>query len=114
MKTDAPLGLIGGTLRYDPRVITIRSITHGNFFGDSRLTPSVSAKGVTDGVLALSVSPHHDAPVLMGAGVLITLEVEAIGAGESLVTLDEANMQLRTTDGRALLLKSVPCSLVVE
>jgi hypothetical protein len=100
VKTTTPLGLAAATLRFDPRVVAVRGVTHGSLFGEAKdalpsITPSIDARG---SLLAL-IAPAASAPI-NGMGVLLFVEVEALSAGDSDVTLDGAGVHLMSVSGQ--------------
>lgn len=100
VKTTTPLGLAAATLRFDPRVVAVRGVTPGSLFGEAKetmpsITPSIDARG---SLLAL-IAPAASAPI-SGMGVLLFVEIEAISAGESDVTLDQSGVHLMSVGGQ--------------
>ncbi|HJR09260.1 MAG TPA: secretin N-terminal domain-containing protein [Pyrinomonadaceae bacterium] len=100
VKTTTPLGLAAATLRFDPRVVAVRGVSQGSLFGESKaaapsITPSIDARG---SLLAL-IAPAASMPI-SGMGVLLFVEIEAIGAGDSDVTLDQAGVHLMSVSGQ--------------
>lgn len=100
VKTTTPLGLAAATLRFDPRVVAVRGVTHGSLFGEAKealpsITPSIDARG---SLLAL-IAPAASTPI-NGMGVLLFIEVEALSAGASDVTLDGAGVHLMSVGGQ--------------
>ncbi|HEX8117424.1 MAG TPA: secretin N-terminal domain-containing protein, partial [Pyrinomonadaceae bacterium] len=74
MKTEAPLGLVTATLRFDPKALAVRSVTQGGLSGAPVLTQSVDPSGV----LVVSAVPAAGAPALTGEGLLLVIEVEGL------------------------------------
>ncbi|HYG11416.1 MAG TPA: secretin N-terminal domain-containing protein [Pyrinomonadaceae bacterium] len=100
VKTSTPLALAAATLRFDPRVVAIRGVTHGSLFGEKKellptLTPSIDARG---SLLAL-IAPAANTPI-NGMGVLLFVDIEAVAAGESDLTLDQAGVHLMSVAGQ--------------
>ncbi|MCA1565171.1 MAG: hypothetical protein LC803_05965 [Acidobacteria bacterium] len=100
VKTSTPLGLAAATLRFDPRVFAVRGVTHGSLFGEAKellptVTPSIDPRG---SLLAL-IAPAANTPI-NGMGVLLFVEIEAVGAGESDFTLDQTGVHLMSVAGR--------------
>ncbi len=58
-----------------------------------------------NGLVLVSITPAAGTSSLTGTGVLLTLDIEATGAGESAVTLDTNNSHIVNTDGRDVLLQ---------
>ena len=114
VKTSTPLGLAAATLRFDPRIVAVRNVTHGSLFGEAKellptITPSIDARG---SLLAL-IAPAANTPI-NGMGVLLFVEIEAIGAGESDVTLDQAGVHLMSAAGQNVATQLAHTRLVVK
>jgi general secretion pathway protein D len=114
VKTATPLGLAAATLRFDPRVVAVRGVTHGSLFGEAKealpsITPSIDARG---SLLAL-IAPAASAPI-NGMGVLLFVEIEALGAGESDVTLDQAGVHLMSVSGQNVVTQLAHTRLTVK
>ncbi len=102
MKTDAPVGLATATLRFDPKVLAVRSVSQGILTGDKATAPSVTQSVDQSGVLVVSVAPAAGAAPLTGEGLLLIIEVEALAAGEGSLTFDAGKVHLIATDGRTI------------
>jgi general secretion pathway protein D len=102
LKTDAPVGLATATLRFDPRALSVRSVTQGTLAADKSgatvLTQSIDPKGV----LVVSVSPAAGAQPLTGEGLLLVIEVEALAAGDASLQFDADKVHFIATDGRSV------------
>jgi|GEM_PF-246731 len=114
VKTSTPLGLAAATLRFDPRVVAVRNVTPGSLFGEAKelsptITPSIDARG---SLLAL-IAPAANTPI-NGMGVLLFVEIEAVGAGESDVTLDQAGVHLMSAAGKNVATQLAHTRLVVK
>jgi general secretion pathway protein D len=117
LKTDAPLGLAALTFRFDPQQLRISEVSMGNLLAGNAaggaqpmLTQSVDAKGI----LLVSVAPSSGAQPMTGAGVLVFIDVEAVGAGESLFSFDKNNVHLIAADGRTVLLDLSEVKVVIK
>ena len=107
-----PLALAAATLKFDPRVVAVRSVTKGSIFNGPQpptVTPSVDPRGT---MLAL-VAPPAGAPV-SGMGVLIFVELEALAAGESELGFEPAGVHLMSADGRSVAAQLKSARLVVK
>jgi general secretion pathway protein D len=114
VKTSTPLGLAAATLRFDPRIVAVRGVTHGSLFGEAKellptVTPSIDARG---SLLAL-IAPAANTPI-NGMGVLLFVEIEAVAAGESDVTLDQAGVHLMSVAGQNVATQLAHTRLVVK
>jgi hypothetical protein len=103
LKSDAPLGLAVLTLRFDPRVIKIQAVSAGTMFSDG-IAPSISSSADAGGVCLISVSTMNGGQPLKGTGVMLFLDIEAVGAGDSGLTFEKAKTNLMATDAREVVL----------
>jgi general secretion pathway protein D len=103
LKTDASLGLVALSLRLDPRVLVVRSVSGGTLYAptEARLTHTFT----TEGLLLVSVAPNSVATAISGAGVLLVVEVEAVADGAGDLSFGEDDVHLVATDGRKIILK---------
>ena len=103
LKTDAPLGLVALTLRLDPRVLAVRSVSGGTLFKPS--DAQVTHTSTPEGLLLVTVAPNSASSAISGAGVLLVFEVEALAPGAEGLRFDADDVHIVATDGRKLLLK---------
>jgi general secretion pathway protein D len=108
LKTDAPVGLAAATLRFDPKALTVRSVTQGGLGGDKSLAPVVTQSVDPSGVLVLSVAPAAGSRPLTGEGLLVVIEVEGLAPGETSLLFDADKVHLIATDGRAVRPRTTP------
>ncbi|MCA1613810.1 MAG: hypothetical protein LC800_06605, partial [Acidobacteria bacterium] len=103
VKTGTPLALAAATLKFDPRVIAVRSVTQGSIFGEGAAgaKPSITQSAGASGQLLALVAPPSGTHVT-GMGVLLFVEVEALAAGVSAVGFDRAGVHLMSADGRGV------------
>jgi general secretion pathway protein D len=113
VRTGAPLGLAVVTLRFDPHVIKVNSVTAGSLFANAKTAPALTQSIDQNGMLLVSLVPAAGSPV-NGEGVLLNIEFEAIAAGDSLLAFDLANVHLVASDGRNILLQVEPVKLTVK
>ena len=113
VRTGAPLGLAVVTLRFDPHVIKVNSVTAGSLFANAKTAPALTQSMDQNGMLLVSLAPAAGSPV-NGEGVLLNIEFEAIAAGDSLLAFDLANVHLVASDGRNILLQVEPVKLTVK
>ncbi|HZH31120.1 MAG TPA: secretin N-terminal domain-containing protein [Pyrinomonadaceae bacterium] len=114
VKTSTPLGLAAATLKFDPRFVAVRSVTHGSLFGEVKeslptITPSIDPRG---SLLAL-IAPAANTPI-NGMGVLLFVEIEAVAVGESDVTLDQTGIHLMSVAGQNVATQLGHTRLVVK
>ncbi len=116
LKTDAPLGLAVVTFRFDPHSIAVRNVLPASLTTSSGTAAPTLAQSIdaANGVLLVSITPPAGTSSLTSAGVLLTLDIEAIGAGESAVTFDTNNTHIVATDGRDVLLQLARSRITVK
>jgi general secretion pathway protein D len=113
VKSEAPVGLAVLTLRFDPKVIKINSVSAGSLFANAKTAPTITQSIDEHGVLLVSLTPAAGAPV-SGDGALLNIDIEAIGAGDSALAFDLNNIHLMASDGRKTLLQIEPIKLTVK
>jgi len=113
LKSEASLGLAVVTLRFDPRVVKIGNVSAGKIFANAKTAPTVTQSIDPKGVLLISLAPAIGSAVT-GEGVLLNIEVEATGAGNSAIAFDLSNVHLVAADGRATTLQLNPTTLTVK
>ena len=102
LKTDAPLGLVAATLRFDPRTVAVRSVSSAVLSADKAGAPLVTHTIDSKGVLVVSVAPASGATPLAGEGLLLIIEVEGLAVGEATISLDADKVHFVATDGRTV------------
>jgi general secretion pathway protein D len=102
LNSNVALSLAVLALRFDPKVVRVTAVSAGTLFGSGKapiLTQSIDANGMC--LLSLSAN----GALMHGSGPLVFLQVEAIGAGETGITLDKGNLHLVALDGREVVLE---------
>ncbi len=112
-KSDAPLGMAVLTMRFDPNVIKIKSVSAGSIFSNTKVAPTLTQSIDAHGLMLVSLTPAAGSAV-NGEGGLLSFEVEAIGAGDSALAFDLANVHLVASDGRYVTLQIEPIKLTVK
>jgi general secretion pathway protein D len=113
VRTGEQLGLAVLTLRFDPHVVKVNSVTAGGLFANAKTAPTLTQSIDQNGMLLVSLTPAAGSP-LSGEGALLTIEFEAIAAGDSSLAFDLANVHLVASDGRNILLQVEPVKLTVK
>ena len=113
ISSEAPVGMAVLTLRFDPKVVKINSLSAGSLFANAKTAPNITQSIDEHGVLLVSVTPAAGAPV-SGNGALLNIDIEAIGAGDSVLAFDLNNVHLMASDGRNTLLQIEPIKLTVK
>lgn len=115
LNSNVPLGLAVLTMRFDPRVVKINNVTAGSMIaGASGTVPNISQSINPGGICLVSISALNGMPALKGTGVLLLLEVEAVGAGDSGLAFDKLKTNLMATDARDVLLDFAQGTIVVK
>jgi general secretion pathway protein D len=113
LKSDAPLGMAVLTMRFDPNVIKIKSVSAGGIFLNAKVAPTITQSIDAHGLMLVSLAPAAGSAV-NGEGGLLNFEVEAIGVGDSALAFDLANVHLVASDGRYVTLQIEPIKLTVR
>ncbi|HSP63490.1 MAG TPA: secretin N-terminal domain-containing protein, partial [Pyrinomonadaceae bacterium] len=112
-KSDAPLGMAVLTMRFDPNVIKIKSVSAGSIFQNAKVAPTITQSIDAHGLMLISLAPAAGSAV-NGEGALLNFEIEAIGVGDSALAFDLANVHLVASDGRYVTLQIEPIKLTVK
>jgi hypothetical protein len=108
-----PLGNTTARLHFDPRVLAVRGISQGPWAGAAQSAPTIMQSIDPAGLISLAISPQPGAPLKSGASVILFLEIEALAAGESVISFDP-NAQAVTSDGRSVKLQMTESRLTVK
>ncbi len=113
VKSDAPLGMAVMTLRFDPKVLKVSSISMGDLFANAKTAPTLTQSVDEHGLILISIAPAAGSSITAD-GSLININVEALSAGDSVLTFDLSNVHVVASDGRPLLLDIQPIKLTVK
>jgi len=105
LKSDVPLGLAVLTLRFDPRVIKVSGVSGGTMCSGAKETlPGISQSVDPSGVCLISISALNGVAPMKGAGVMLFIDIEAVGAGDSGLVFDKEKTNMVATDARDVVL----------
>ena len=107
------LGATTARLRFDPKVVAVRGISQGAWPDGAASAPVVMQSIDPAGTVTLIVSPQAGAPLKAGASVLLYLDVEAVAAGESVISFGP-DAHIAGPAGRALSLQLTESRLTVK
>src|SRR5215471_3012396 len=113
VKSDAPLGMAIATLRFDPKVLKVTSISMGDLFANAKTPPALTQSIDGHGMVLMSVAPAAGTAVTANGGI-INIDVEAVAPGDSTLAFDLSNVHVVAGDGRPLLLQIDPVKLTVK
>ncbi len=115
LNSDVPLSLALLTLKFDPKVVKVHSVTAGNLLSAAPestplFTPSIDAKGVC----MISISSLNGKASFKGSGPLLFIELEAIGAGDAALSFVKETLHLVATDARDVVSEVVQGTATVK
>ncbi len=104
---------VAAQLQYNPKILRVTNITLGDLPGRN-LAPPELTKNVLDDVgrADMRVSRGSNGGTISGSGSLFTIVFQAIGTGNSAVTL--SSFALRNADGPAAASTPSPASVIVQ
>jgi hypothetical protein len=106
LDSKTPLSLAVVTLRFDPKVVKVNTISAGTLFSSGNgKAPSVTQSIDPSGVCIISVSTLNGTVPMVGNGTLLLIEVEGIAPGDALLNLEKQTMHLVATDARDVVLE---------
>ncbi|HYX40357.1 MAG TPA: cohesin domain-containing protein, partial [Pyrinomonadaceae bacterium] len=101
-------------LKFDSDVLAVRSVSQGTVFLGMQSAPAFT-HSTNGGALLVSVMPGaHTEQALTGAGVLVTIEIEALQPGACTIDFTTGDVQLIPSDGRKVVSKLMPAQVSVE
>jgi hypothetical protein len=106
------LGTTIARLRFDPRVVAVRGITNGAW-PDAETAPTILQSIDPTGLVSFAISPQAGSPLKTGSSVILLLEIEALAAGESVISFDP-NAQAVTSSGRTVKLQLTESRVTVK
>jgi hypothetical protein len=102
-------------LRFDPRVIKVNGVSAGSMFAGGKETlPGISQSIDTSGVCMISISALGGLVQMKGTGVMLFLDVEAVGSGDGTIKFDKQKTNLMATDARDVVLDLSQGQIVVK
>ncbi|HEY0077936.1 MAG TPA: secretin N-terminal domain-containing protein [Pyrinomonadaceae bacterium] len=115
LKTDAALSLVTATLRFDPKVVAVRSVSQGSIFAGGQSAPTISqAVNNQSGAALISAMPPRDGSHISAAGTLLHIEIEALASGETSLNFDADDVILISADNSKVILKQSPVRVTVS
>ncbi|HKO43888.1 MAG TPA: secretin N-terminal domain-containing protein [Pyrinomonadaceae bacterium] len=112
LKSHVPLALAVVALKFDPKVVKVRSVTAGSLFGATK--PSIIPSIDPNGLCLISVSGRAGSGALQGAGTMLLIEVEAVADGAPGFTFDKEAMNIVATDAGEMVLEVLPVTVVTK
>jgi hypothetical protein len=115
LHSEISLGMAVLALRFDPRVVKVRAVSGGTLLPTLPGTaPSIAQSIDPSGLCLISISTLNGKAPVKGSGVLVWIDVEAIGAGNATFSFDKNMVHVVATDARDVVLDIKPGSAIVK
>jgi general secretion pathway protein D len=123
LKSDVPLALAVLMLRFDPRVIKVQGVSAGTMFAKDTLAKEAPAKETLpalshsidpSGMCLISISALNGVEPMKGPGVMLFIDIEAVGPGDGGLIFDKEKTSLVATDASDVVLDLSPGQSVVK
>jgi general secretion pathway protein D len=114
LDSELSLSLALMALRFDPKVMKVSGISAGSLLGTQTEAPSLTQSIDPSGVCMISISALNGKTAMKGSGILIFVDVEAIGPGVASLIFDRQLLHLVATDARDVVSEVTPGSAVVK
>jgi general secretion pathway protein D len=118
LNSDVSLALGTVALRFDPKVVKLRSVSAGTLMARVKAgsEPSASITQSIDpsGVCLVSISNLNGVASIKGEGVLLFIEVEALAPGDAGITFEKGAMHLVGSDLREVGVEVSPVRAIVK
>ncbi|HSE17387.1 MAG TPA: secretin N-terminal domain-containing protein [Pyrinomonadaceae bacterium] len=103
LNSDVPLSLALVGLKFDPKVVKVNAITAGSILpATGETAPLVTPVIDASGKCVITISSRYGKASFKGAGPLLFIDVEAIGAGDASLVFEKDTLHLLATDSRAV------------
>jgi general secretion pathway protein D len=113
LNSDVQLGLAVVTLRFDPKVVKVRSINAGELFAGGK-KPNITESIDPNGICLISISALNSLKSMTGNGALIMVEIEGLAPGNAALAFDKDTMHLVAIDARDVVLEVKHGNLTVK
>jgi general secretion pathway protein D len=112
LKSHVPLALAVVALKFDPKVVKVRSVTAGSLLSSTKqnIIPSIDPNGLC----LISISGRAGSGAIQGAGTLLLIEVEAVADGAPGFTFDKEAMNIVATDAGDVMLEVLPVTVATK
>jgi general secretion pathway protein D len=115
LNSETSLGMAVMALRFDPRVVRVHAISAGTLLPSKQgEAPPIGQSIDPSGLCMISISTLNGKAPLKGTGVLVWLEVEAIGLGNTSFSFEKNMVHVVATDARDVALELKPGSAIVK
>jgi general secretion pathway protein D len=110
-----PLAMAVLAMRFDPRVVKVRAVSAGTLLPTEQgIAPTIGQSIDPAGQCLISISTLNSKIPIKGTGVLVWLDVEAIGAGDARFSFDQNMVHVVATDAREVVLDFKPGNAIVK
>jgi hypothetical protein len=99
-------------IKFDPKVLTVKGVSRTGT--DSTGAPGVMNSIDPAGYVMAAVTPLNGAVLKAGSNIVLYLDVEAVGAGNTTLTFDKGNVHLMGANGREVAAKFTDSRVVVK
>jgi hypothetical protein len=114
LSSATPVSLVMLALRFDPKVVKVNAVTPGDLLASlPDAAPSIT-QSLDPGVCLISISALKGKSAMKGAGALVFIDVEAIGAGDAAFVFDKDSLHLVAIDARDIALEVAQGRAIVK
>jgi general secretion pathway protein D len=99
-------------IKFDPKVLAVKGVSRTGT--DSTGAPGVMNSIDPAGYVMAAVTPLNGAALKVGSNIVLYLEVEAVGAGNTTLSFDKGNVHLMGANGREVTAKFDDSHVVVK
>jgi general secretion pathway protein D len=99
-------------IKFDPKVLTVKGVSRTGT--DSTGAPGVMNSIDPAGYVMAAVTSLNGAVLKAGSNIVLYLEVEAVGAGNTMLSFDKGNVHLMGANGREVAAKFADSRVVVK
>jgi len=101
LNSDVPLSMALVALKFDPKVVRVNGVSAGSLLPvDGDVAPLVTPVIDPTGACVISITSRYGKAPFKGAGALLFIDVEAVGAGDTALRFEKDTLHLVATDAR--------------
>lgn len=108
LNSETPIAFAVLSLRFNPRVISIRGVSMGTLLTSQDAAPSFNPSVDPAGSCLISIAALNGVPPMKGTGALVFIDLEIVADGKAGLAFDREKSSLVATDARELVLALTP------
>ncbi|MDX6696242.1 MAG: ral secretion pathway protein [Blastocatellia bacterium] len=114
LTADSPLSLVILPLRFDPRAVSVHVVSAGYALANTQAAPTITQTPSPGGKLLISLGLPPEAMTSSHPSLVVQLELEALEAGESMISIEPGATHLIAPEGHDLRLSVMQTRVLIS